>query len=107
MNEERIKEIFSNEEFVKRLLKQEDSEQVQALLIEKDIDLSIEDICKIRELFIKQMNGEINLEELMDEDLENVAGGIKIYTVVDIYNEVIDFGNKIGDKLDEWTRRRW
>ena len=47
------------------------------------------------------------MEELMDEDLENVAGGIKIYTVVDIYNEVIDFGNKIGDKLDEWTRRRW
>ena len=75
MNVERIKEVFSDELFVKQLLEQEDAEQVQALLMEKDIDFSIEDICKIQELMIKQLNGEINLEELSEEELEDVTGG--------------------------------
>ena len=72
MNEQRIKEVFSDETFVKQLLEQEDAEQVQALLIEKDIDLSIEDVCKIQELMIKQIKGEINLEELSEEELEDI-----------------------------------
>ena len=45
--EERIKEVFKDEAFVKQLLEQEEAEQVQELLRDKEIDLSIEDIAQI------------------------------------------------------------
>ena len=111
MNEERIKEIFSNEEFVKQLLKQEDSEQVQALLIEKDIDLSIEDICKIQELMIKQIKGEINLEELSEEELEEVTGGFGLTLVIG--SIVCAIAGAVGGAVTVYAvyedsgRRRW
>ena len=43
MNEERIKEIFADEEFVKEFFSKETPEEAQALLDEKEIDVSIED----------------------------------------------------------------
>ena len=44
MNEERIKEVFADEEFVKELFSKETPEEAQALLVEKDIELSIDEI---------------------------------------------------------------
>ena len=76
MNEERIKEVFSDEAFVKQLFEQESPEQVQELLLDKEIDLSVDEIKKLRELIEKHISGELNLEELSDEELESVSGGI-------------------------------
>ena len=75
MNEERIKEVFSDEAFVKALLEQEEAAQVQAMLAEKEIDLSIEEINKLQELLLKQSSGEVDEEELSEDALEDVAGG--------------------------------
>ena len=75
MNEERIKAIFSDESFVKQLLEQETAEQVQALLAEKEIDISVDEIIKVHEILIKHVNGEVNLEELSDEELSDISGG--------------------------------
>ena len=50
MNEERIKEVFSDEEFVKEFFSKETPEEAQALLVEKEIDLSIDELVKIKDL---------------------------------------------------------
>ena len=73
MNEERIKEVFSDEAFVKELLSKETPEEVQAMLEDKDIEVSIAEIVKLREMIIKK--AENPDAELSDEDLEDVAGG--------------------------------
>ena len=44
MTEERIKEVFSDEEFVKELFSKETPEEAQAMLAEKGIDLSIDEL---------------------------------------------------------------
>ena len=73
MNEERIKEVFSDEAFVKELLSTETPEEVQAMLEDNDIEVSIAEIVKLREMIIKK--AENPDAELSDEDLEDVAGG--------------------------------
>ena len=77
MNEERIREVFADEEFVKELCSKETPEEAQALLAEKDIDVSVEDLAKIKDLIVKKAQAIENGEsaELIEEDLEDVAGG--------------------------------
>jgi len=90
MNKEKIKEVFSDEAFVKSLLELDTPEEVQAALAEKDIDLTVEQIMQMRELLVKVQSGEISPEqleavqkhsedgELDEESLEQVAGGLFI-----------------------------
>ena len=47
MNEEKIKEVFADEEFVKKFFGKETPEEAQDLLAEKDIDVSIEELVAI------------------------------------------------------------
>ena len=77
MNEERIKEIFADEEFVKELFSKETPEEAQALLAEKDIDVSIEELVKLKDLVVAKLQAAENSEsaELTEADLEDVAGG--------------------------------
>ena len=77
MNEERIKEVFSDEEFVKELFSKETPEEAQALLAEKDIDVSIEELVKLKDLVVAKLQAAENSEsaELTEADLEDVAGG--------------------------------
>lgn len=74
-NIERIKEVFSDKEFIAQVFELETPEQVQELLREKDIDLTIEDIVDAKEYIEKHLNGESDVEELTDKDLEDVSGG--------------------------------
>ncbi|NPV91234.1 MAG: Nif11-like leader peptide family natural product precursor [Firmicutes bacterium] len=67
----KIQEVFSDEAFVKNLLVMETPEEVQEALQKKGVDLTVEDIVKIRDLIAKKQNA----GELSDEDLEGVAGG--------------------------------
>ena len=78
MNEERIKEVFSDEAFVKELLSRETPEEAQELLAEKDIDVSIEELVKLKDLIIAKLQAAESGEsaELTEEELENVAGGV-------------------------------
>jgi len=77
MNEERIKGIFADEEFVKELFSKETPEEAQALLAEKDIDVSIEELVKLKDLVVAKLQAAENSEsaELTEADLEDVAGG--------------------------------
>lgn len=78
MNEERIKEIFADEEFAKELFSKEKPEEVQALLAEKDIDLTVVDIVKLGEIVAKKLQQTENGEpaELTEEELAEVEGGV-------------------------------
>ena len=114
MNEERIREVFSDELFVKQLFEQEEPEAVQALLAEKEIDLSVEEIVKFQELLEKHMNGKLNLDELSDEDLEDVAGGalaemILLISCLAGVAAVAAGGSLAGGAAltHHFTRRRW
>ena len=80
MNIEKMKEVFSDEAFVKNLFELETVAEVQAALKEKGVELTEEEILGIRDLLAKMESGEISPEqlesgELSDEVLEQVAGG--------------------------------
>jgi lactobin A/cerein 7B family class IIb bacteriocin len=73
MNEERIREVFSDKAFVEELLSIHEPEKIQALLEDKDIEMSIAEIEKFKDAVMKKMENPD--AELSDEDLEDVAGG--------------------------------
>ena len=80
MNTEKLKEVFSDEAFVKGLFELESAAQVQAALKEKGVEMSEDEILAVRELLIKVEKGEVSAEqlesgELPEELLEQVAGG--------------------------------
>ena len=75
MNEKHIKEVFSNEAFVKELLTLETPAQVQVALKEKDIDMTENEIIGIRDELAKLVEKAQSGEELSLEQLDDVAGG--------------------------------
>ena len=87
MNKEKMKEVFSEEAFVKALFEMESVAEMQETLSSKGIQLSEEEVAGIRTLFAKVKSGEISREqlekwsvqagngELSEEILEQVAGG--------------------------------
>ena len=81
MNEERMKEVFSNEEFVKELFSKETPEEAQALLAEKEIEISVEELVKLRDVLDKKLQAVANGEspELTEEELAEVAGGTAVW----------------------------
>lgn len=72
MNEATIREVFSDENFVKGLFELETPEAVQVALRQKDISLSVEEIVKVRELMLKRLE---TGAELSEEELAEVTGG--------------------------------
>ena len=78
MNEQQIKEIFSDESFVNSILEMETPQDVQKALSEKGLDLSLEEINTIQNTLINNDNE----GELSEDDLENVAGGVAVTTVI-------------------------
>lgn len=79
MNEATIREVFNDESFVKGLFELETPEQVQQALWQKDIQLSTEEIMKIRDLVFKSLESG---GELSDEEMGGVTGGVVFECVV-------------------------
>ena len=77
MNEERIKEVFSDEVFVKEFWSKETPEEAKAMLAEKEINMSIDELVKIKDLVVAKLQAAENGEsdELTEEELGDVAGG--------------------------------
>lgn len=94
MNIEKMKEVLSDEAFVKRLFELETVAEVQAALREKGIELTEEEILGVRDLLIKVEEGGISAEqleswaaqaedgELPEEMLELVSGGLLISSLL-------------------------
>jgi len=75
ININRIKEVFSDEVFVGELFAMESPEDAQAALRAKGVELSLEELKEINEIFSTKLseNGELSLD-----DLDSVAGGSSI-----------------------------
>ncbi len=75
MNQEKIKELFADEAFVKELFSKETPEEVQKIFAEHDVDVSVEELMKAREIILKKMEQGVENLELTEEELEEVSGG--------------------------------
>ena len=100
MNEQRMKEVFSDEAFVKSLFALETVEEVQAALKEKGVELSLEEINGIHDRLLVSINenGELSLEQL-----ENVAGGNSLPGLV-VKDPIVV---KIVTAVNNALRGRW
>ena len=108
MNEESIKEVFSDEEFVKELFSKETPEEAQSLLVEKEIDLSIDELVKIKDLVAAKLQAAENGEstELTEEDLADVAGGVAVmFAIMGLV--VVGVGMMMAIPYIDFERRRW
>ena len=98
MSEQRIKELFSDETFVLELLEQETVEEAQAAFKEKDVEVSADELNKLRDHINARFseNGEMSLEALDD-----VAGGWQAETlsVLDATLQGALHGAIIGSKM--------
>lgn len=86
----KIKEIFSDTDYVKSLVALDDAKQVQESLANKGLDLTLEQINEVKDILIRYQNnestdlekeyiakaGQISNGELSEDDLENVTGGV-------------------------------
>lgn len=104
MNEQAIRELFSDETFIASILAMETPEEVQKALAEKGLDLSLEEISAIKNTLTEDEG------ELSEDDLENVAGGIALTTLICglIIGGAAAAGTvSLGKAVNGWTRRRW
>ena len=109
MDEMRIKEIFSDEAFVKRLLDQEEPEQIQAVLKEKGIELNFEEIEYMKSMVEKMLSGQADPEELSDDDLKDVSGGgvgAAIGIILSVAGILITSAQWVDTEMRS-RRRRW
>ncbi len=106
MNEELLKEVFSDEAYVKTLLELDTAEEVQASLKEKGVELSVEDITEAKNVLIQKANG-----ELSDEDLDGVAGGSLTlaagFAIAIIISAATGGTVAVGNSVHSWTGGRW
>ena len=77
MDEQRVKEVFADEAFVKSLFALETPEEARDAFRKKGLALSAEEVLALRGLLIKTLEkaGE-NGGELSVEELDEVAGGV-------------------------------
>ena len=63
---QKIKEVFSDEAYVKEFLAFETPEEAQASLEEKGIEVSVEDLNQVADMLNKLSEGELTEEELVE-----------------------------------------
>ena len=102
MNQQKIEQIFSDEVFVASLLNLDTAEAVQAALQEKGVTLSLDEICQVRDGLVAYANG-----ELSEAELEQVAGGIVVTTLIMIILGVISGTCAAVSGVHEATKGRW
>ena len=98
--------LEADEQLVEKLMQQETSEDVQALLKENGVDLTIEEVNEIREVLLKLMD-RMSEGELSEEDLEEVTGGIGVLAAVGIGMAIYSLLGAGGLATTIATRWRW
>jgi len=105
MNDEQIKELFSDEVFVNSLFELDEPEDVQKALAAKGLNLSLEEISVIRNSLQNE-----NTDELSEDELESVSGGVAVTAVVGaiiIAVSAVAGAGALAKKVTQWTNRRW
>ena len=105
MNESKLKELLSNEEFMNKILAMEEPENVQKAFKEEGLELTMDEVKALGAAFTKAAEG----KELSEEDLDNVAGGTGAicFGVVTGVIGIAGFGCSWADRIagrDWWKR---
>ena len=104
MDEKRMQEVFSDEAFVATLFDAENPEEVQALIKEKGLDFSLEQIEEIKNQLVKTSSG----DALSADELDDVAGGFIITLAgVAAVAGIIGGTASAANFIHNVTRRRW
>lgn len=98
--EERLNELVQNEVFMRKLLALDDAVEIQELLAENDVEMSLEEIALIKKHVEAHLNGN---EELSEDELANVVGG----GFVTIFTAIITGIVTLGKHVHVWTGGRW
>lgn len=87
--QQKIKELFSNQESLNEFLSQETPQDAQSFLASKGIDFSLAEIETLGKLIVKYQDS----GELSDEELAEITGGksitIELPDIKKIFNETI------------------
>ena len=75
MDTNKVKEIFSDQAFMKSLFELETVAQVQAELKKKGLDVTEQDVMKLRDDIEKQIKNGKHQGEMSLDQLDDVAGG--------------------------------
>lgn len=84
--EMKIGEAFADQSFIKRLSVAQTPEEAQALLSEKGIELSLDDVRRLPDE-LERMRG--NGDELDEDELEDVAGGMTYPAIGIVISEAV------------------
>ncbi len=105
----KVKEIFADKDFVAKVMEMETAEEVQAAVKAQGVELTLEEIEATKAELANQLENP-DSDEISDEQLENVAGGFAVTTIV--CAAIIGAGAiggiaSLAKGVHEWTRRRW
>ena len=112
MEKEKIKKLFSDDGFINQLLSKETPEEVQLLLEEQDVFISIKEIIDFKEQIkhkLVQISDGNTEFELTEEEMEHIAGGVfPTMTIVPVLIAAMfsDAPVAIGEKVQN-VRERW
>lgn len=99
---EKMNELLQDEAFLEKLLNLESDTEVQALLAENGVELTLAEITSVKTAIESRLAGDN--AELSEDELESVAGGVDVDKII---TAVFDGLGSLGDKVHSWTRRRW
>ena len=99
---EKWNELLQDEAFLEKLLNLESDTEVQTLLAENGLELTLAEIASIKTGIESRLSSDS--EDLSEDDLENVAGGADVAKII---TAVCDGIGILGDYVHKWTRSRW
>lgn len=112
MNQEekiaKIQEVLADKDFIAKVMEMENPEEVQKAFQAKGIELTLEEIEDAKKEIGNRLEN-ADSEEISDEQLEQVAGGV-IGTAVTIATAVVGAAGALaalGNAVNRWTNRRW
>lgn len=96
---DKLNALLEDEAFINKILNAEDPEQVSALFAENGVTLSVKEV----EILRSRLENTDN-DELSEDQLENVAGGVDLDLIDDVLKSVVKVGERLFDSI---SRRRW
>ncbi len=101
---EKLTELLKDKAFVEEFFKQETAEDAQKFLAPKGVDVTIDELNQLRDAVVARLD-DSNGDELSDDQLDNVAGGIAVTTIAGIVAGIAGattFGVALFDKIKSW-----
>ena len=102
MQDEKIKEVMQDESFVEEIFKMETPEDVQAAFKNKGIDISLDEVGTLGDIINAMSDKKFN--NLYEEDLDKIAGGLKAEDILDKINSL---ASKINTMYQRMSDKSW